>query len=68
MQKPSTLLYREFVAKMQDILNNSGLPAFVMLQTMREVITKLEALEEQQYRRDFEEWAKVVKQDGRPDD
>ena len=63
MQKPSTIVYREFSDNLQDLLNNAGLPAFVMIPLMREALTQLEVIEQRQYQRDLEEWNKALEAD-----
>ena len=60
MQKPATVAYRELSDKLQELLNNCGLPAFVMIPLLREALTQLEALDERQYQRDMTEWNKAV--------
>ena len=64
MQKPITVARREFREDLQYLLNQSGLPAFVMLQPMYEAIAQLETLDEKQYQRDLDEWNKAVTLDG----
>ena len=64
MQKPETIRYREFVEKFQTLLNESDLPAFVVLTAVREAIVQLEAIDERQYQRDLKEWTKAVCADG----
>ena len=64
MQKPSTIIYREFKDELQELINSSSLPAFVLLPVMRDVVRQLEKIEERQYQRDVEEWEKVVGENG----
>ena len=68
MQKPASIRYREFVEKFQTVLNESDLPAFILLPTVREAIVQLEAIDERQYQRDLEEWTKAVGTDGEQTD
>lgn len=56
MEKPSTVLHREFVGKLQDIINGSNLPAFVLIPVLRNALGQLEQLEERQYQMDAAAW------------
>ena len=54
MQKPDTIRYREFVAHLQTVINDSQLPAFVMIPVVREALQQLAQQDENQYRKDME--------------
>lgn len=54
MDKSNTIRYREFIAHMETLINNSGLPAFAMIPILRETLRQLAQLDERQYRKDME--------------
>lgn len=56
MDKPSTVLHREFVDKLQNLINCSHLPAFVLVPVIRDALDQLIRLEDQQFQRDAAEW------------
>lgn len=56
MDKPSTVLHREFVDKLQNLINGSHLPAFVLVPVVRDALDQLIRLEDQQFQRDAAEW------------
>lgn len=58
MEKPITLKREDFVNDLVKLVNESGLPAFVMLDIFREVILQVQNLARQEYEADkkaFEE-------------
>ena len=54
MGKSDTIRYREFIAHMETLINNSGLPAFVMIPILRETLRQLSQLDERQYQKDMQ--------------
>ena len=52
MEKPITLRREEFVNDLVKLVNDSGLPAFVMLDIFRAVTAQVENLARQQYEQD----------------
>ena len=52
MQKPATLLQREFKDKIVDAINSSNLPAFVLAPVLEQALAEVKAIEEQQYEKD----------------
>ena len=50
--KPITLVREEFIDQITDIINNAQLPAFVMLDVIRNVERRLSQIAEEQYRID----------------
>ena len=53
MNKPSTILQREFKDKIVAAINESQLPAFVLTPVLQQALTELERLDEQQYKADL---------------
>lgn len=52
MDKPATLLQREFQKKIVDAINESGLPAFVLVPILEQALAEVQRIEEQQYQED----------------
>ena len=68
MQKPATVAYEEFGTEIERIINNCGLPAFIIIPLLKSAIAQLEEIKERQYQRDLEEWNKAVEADGEQTD
>lgn len=60
MNKPSSISYREFQTNLMNAINNSSLPAFVMIPLVQDTLRQLKQLEEQQYKIDVEEYNKSM--------
>ena len=58
MQKPITVARQEFINNVQSVINESGLPAFLISDVLKVFLEQLNALEEAQYQRDYEAWTK----------
>lgn len=61
MNKPISVVYEEFKQALIDLINNSGLPAFVVEPVLRECTNEVKAAAENQYKSDkymFEEYLK----------
>ena len=52
MNKPSSVLYEEFKQKMLALINNSGLPVFVMELVLENYLTEIKLLSQRQYQQD----------------
>ena len=52
MDKPSTVVYREFLENLRCLVASTPLPAFVMLHVFRDLADQMAKLEEQQYQKD----------------
>lgn len=53
-QKPSIILYKELEKKLFDLINNSGLAAFVVLPLLEKMICQLKIIEEKEYKEALE--------------
>lgn len=53
MEKSDTIRYREFIARLQTLVNESHLPAFVMIPVLREALQQLARQDERQYLEDM---------------
>jgi hypothetical protein len=70
MDKPITVMRQEFVNALVGVVNNSGLPAYVMSPILESVTRKVIELEENQYQSDLKAWQdheKEVEENGRKD-
>ena len=54
--KPITVVREEFATSLINLLNNSGLPAFVMGDILKNAVRELERLEGEQYQADKKVW------------
>ena len=71
MQYPVTLARRDYINKICDITNNSGLPAFVVADILEKVLSQVRQQEEAEIKRDEAVWHKAcseVNDDGRQED
>lgn len=56
MNKPITVARQEFSEALVNLVNNSGLPAFVMRQSLAQMDNALSQLEQAQLEKDTAEW------------
>jgi hypothetical protein len=56
MEKPITVARNEFSEALVSLVNNSGLPAFVMRQVLAQMDSALAQLEQAQLEQDKAEW------------
>lgn len=56
MEKPITVARNEFSEALVSLVNNSGLPAFVMRQVLAQMDSALSQLEQAQLEKDKAEW------------
>lgn len=64
MNKPITLLRQEFMQKQIDLINNSGLPAFILADILREGVQELEKAAQEQYQADKAAWEEQLQKQG----
>ena len=62
MTKPSTVARQEFIEKQVALINESGLPAFVLIDIVEEALDQLRKLAEEQYHKDKEAWDNYLKE------
>ena len=65
MGKPATLLQREFKEKIIESINNSSLPAFVLIPILEHALEELKAVDEAQYKADLAEYEKENTENGK---
>lgn len=56
MDKPSSILYKEFRSKVIEAINTSGLPAFVINLTLSQLLKEVQTLEEKQLNIDIDSY------------
>lgn len=64
IMKPLSVARRDFAAGLTELINNSGLPMFVVEDTMREFMHKVVAIAEEQLRREEEVYIKSMGSSG----
>lgn len=52
MDKPATLLHREFKDNLVKIINESNLPAFVLVPLLEQALAEVKDIEQKQYEAD----------------
>ena len=60
--KPVILKKRDFVQRLKDTVNESGLPAFLMVETVQTLLMELRRLEEQEVQQAIEEFTQEESQ------
>ncbi len=58
MQKPLTVAHQEFKDSIVCLINNSGLPAFILADTLSSFVRDLNSLAKHQYQQDKAEYEK----------
>lgn len=66
MDKPSTIEYREFIQALRNLIAGTPLPAFVILQVLRDLTEQVSRLEEQQYQKDIAMWMASTNETSKP--
>lgn len=62
MNKPASIVRQEFIEKQIALINNSGLPAFVLADIMEDTLAELRRLAQSQYEKDKKEWDEFQKE------
>lgn len=60
-EKPVTLRQREFVDKIVNAINDSELPAFVIVPVLEQALAEVKQIEEQQYEADKAAYEEEIK-------
>ena len=61
MNKPSTIIYEEFKQNLASLINNCGLPAFVIEPVLRDYTNEIKSLAQRQYQLDKAEYDEFLK-------
>lgn len=56
MEKPATIIYKEFREKVINAVNESGLPAFVISLGLNQILREVQQLESQQLQSDIDSY------------
>lgn len=62
MNKPASIVRQEFIEKQIALINNSGLPAFVLVDIMEDTLAELRRLAKDQYEKDKAAWEEFQKE------
>lgn len=60
MNKPSTIIYEEFKQNLASLINNSGLPAFIIEPVLQSYLNETRAIMQRQYQADKAEYEKSL--------
>ena len=60
MNKPSTIIYEEFKQNLAALINNSGLPAFVIEPVLRDFLNETRTIAQRQYQADVTEYENAM--------
>ena len=60
MNKPSTLVYEEFKQDLANLINNSGLPAFIIEPVLQNFLNETRMVMQRQYQADKAEYEKSL--------
>jgi hypothetical protein len=60
MNKPTTIVYEEFKQDLANLINNSGLPAFIIEPVLRDYLNETRAIMQRQYQLDKAEYEKSL--------
>ena len=60
MNKPSTIIYEEFKQDLANLINNSGLPAFVIEPVLQNYLNETRMIMQRQYQADKDEYEKSL--------
>lgn len=67
MQKPITMIREETKIALANIINNSGLPPFIIEPILAEFLTETRIAAQQQYENEKAEYEEQMKQEGQND-
>jgi len=56
--KPAIIKFKETEQRLIEIINNSGLPAFILVSMVEKILVKLQELEQQDLQKETEEYNK----------
>lgn len=62
VNKPVTILREEFITSLVNLINNSGLPAYVMEPILKDIYVNLNNLMKQQLEEDKVRYAQMLKE------
>ena len=59
--KPITIIYEDFKNELKDLINNSGLPPFILEPILRDTYNKVKMAEQQQLENDRKNYQEFIK-------
>lgn len=59
--KPITIIYEDFKNALKDLINNSGLPPFILEPILRDTYNKVKMAEQQQLENDRKNYQEFIK-------
>lgn len=60
MNKPSTIIYEEFKQNLANLINDSGLPAFIIEPVLRDYLNEVRLMAQRQYQADKAAYEKYL--------
>lgn len=67
MNKPSTIIYEEFKQNLANLINSSGLPAFVIEPVLQNYLNETRMIIQRQYQSDLVEYEKSLAEETNSD-
>lgn len=64
MDKPITLVYEDFKSDIAELINNSGLPPFVLESVVKDFLAEIHDVAERQYEYDKEQYESSLISEG----
>lgn len=61
MNKSSTIIYEEFKLELSNLINNSGLPAFIIESVLQNYLNEVRIVAQRQYQVDKAEYEKSLR-------
>lgn len=63
MNKPSTIVYEEFKQNLANLINNCGLPAFIIEPVLQNYLNEMRMVMHRQYQSDLAEYQNSLKEE-----
>lgn len=63
MEKPISVIYEEFKQDLASLINNSGLPAFVVEPVLQDYLSEIKAIKERQYQVEKAQYEESLKKE-----
>lgn len=62
MEKPITVKRHDFIQSIVDLINNSGLPAFMVMEILKACINEMEPMVNSQYEKDLKAYQQSLEE------
>lgn len=63
MEKPISIVYEEFKEALANLINNYGLPAFVIEPVLRDYLSEVQMIKERQYKMEKNQYEESLKKE-----